>query len=344
MKVESLFSVFVFLFFSLSCQKEKITLSSNADDHIFVESDGASMPVWMKGNTASGVILIFVHGGPGGSSMSNADASYMIPIQESFGVAYWDQRSSGSSQGNSNKDLTIDQYSEDLKMVINVLKKRYGSSTSIFLLAHSWGGTVSTSFLTKDISNQQLIKGWICMDGAFSPKEIFEESRKAIVNFGTIEIAQNHKIDEWQPMVDYCNNNFPVDVATGLKINEMSFKAESLMEDVYQATTTSGINNFNPNNITANIINQYATSHSDIIDEMFATSFIDKLNLINVPTLALWGKYDFTVPAVLADTLAANIGTSEIINLILPHSGHSCAMNEPELFSAGIISFVNLYK
>ena len=52
-----------------SCQKEEITLSDNAKDHFFLKSDGAEMPVWVEGNTESKTLVIFLHGGPGGSSI-----------------------------------------------------------------------------------------------------------------------------------------------------------------------------------------------------------------------------------------------------------------------------------
>ena len=38
-------------------------------DFFFVSNDGAHMPVWVRGNVSSGVFLINLHGGPGGSSM-----------------------------------------------------------------------------------------------------------------------------------------------------------------------------------------------------------------------------------------------------------------------------------
>jgi hypothetical protein len=49
----------------LSCQKEKITLGTNVSETFFANNKGVNMPVHVKGNTASKLILVFVPGGPG---------------------------------------------------------------------------------------------------------------------------------------------------------------------------------------------------------------------------------------------------------------------------------------
>ena len=120
--------------FATSCTKENIGFS---DDLSFIRNKGADMPVWVRGNTASGVFVILNHGGPGSSGLfevymeaqpgdGNIDHESPLKIlEESFAMVYWDQRFSGNSQGNANPDeATTDDFADDLDLVIDVLKER----------------------------------------------------------------------------------------------------------------------------------------------------------------------------------------------------------------------------
>jgi pimeloyl-ACP methyl ester carboxylesterase len=132
------------------------------------------MRVSVKGNTASGKIMLIVHGGPGGSAFLYHTKEMQNLLEPRFAVAYWDQRTSGASQGGVNTEtVTLSQFGDDLKKVIQVLMYRYGTTTKIFLMSHSWGGMVATQFLTTD-TDQELVAGWIfaipCMTGHLTIK------------------------------------------------------------------------------------------------------------------------------------------------------------------------------
>lgn len=330
--------------FFWGCHKESITISSDADDLIMVDYAGAQMPVRIRGNTASNVMIVFVHGGPGGNALLNADASFMMDLQARYGIAYWDQRNSGSAQGQGSDHLTIAQFAEDLKAVIQVLKARYGEQTSIFLYAHSWGGTVTSAFLTQNTANQDLVKGWICVDGAYSPKEIADLSRRRMIAYGQSQIDQGIKPDQWQDIVDVCTQTLPIDRASILQLNAKAYEAEDLIDSIERPAVTSGQSTLNPSSYLAGATNQNAIMASGLIDELFATSFMDRLHLIQTPTLAIWGKYDFAVPTTLADTLISYIGSTSKQKLILDHSGHVGMSNEPNVFNAGVIGFVEQFR
>ena len=126
-----------------SCQKEDLS----QEDQFFVSNDDAVMPVYIRGNLESDVIILFLHGGPGG----NASQATFIPsfqdIENSYAFAYWDQRASGLSQGNPDKStFTVEQFVEDTYYVIEALNVRYPGK-QIFLFGHSWGGALGAAYL-----------------------------------------------------------------------------------------------------------------------------------------------------------------------------------------------------
>ena len=152
----------IFLILLFGCQKEKITISEASSQVFFVENAGASMRVLVDGNTQSNIYILVIHGGPGLSSYFY-DTKYVSQhLGDKYAMVYWDQRNAGASQGNSNgKQLHLSQMVDDLIKVIDVLKYRYGSNMSLFLLGHSFGGLIAADFLTHP-GNQDMIRIYKC--------------------------------------------------------------------------------------------------------------------------------------------------------------------------------------
>src|SRR4051812_15358351 len=113
------------IFLSGSCKKQSVQLSVSANDLFWVTNQGADMPVWVKGNTRSNVIILVIHGGPGDGAYSFSDFE-TEKLRENYSVAFWDQRNAGASSGNSNiSSLSLPQMVSDLEALIHVLKYRY---------------------------------------------------------------------------------------------------------------------------------------------------------------------------------------------------------------------------
>ena len=160
-----LYFLFFFLVFT-SCQKEA-SIGTNVKDRFFLENEGATMPVLVEGNTASGVFVIVIHGGPGGDAMiyNTALTSFSDPMETRYAMVYWDQRGSGNASGNYDDDkLIMDQFVDDLDKLITVIEHRYGNELSIFLLGHSWGGALGSAYITTG-DNQDRLNGWINVGG-----------------------------------------------------------------------------------------------------------------------------------------------------------------------------------
>jgi pimeloyl-ACP methyl ester carboxylesterase len=68
--------------------------------------------------------------------------------------------------------------------------------------------------------------------------------------------------------------------------------------------------------------------------------YSSKLNSLTLPILCLTGKYDFTCPVGLAEEVMKKVNSTKKKLVILPHSGHICMTNEPEIFYPEIVKFV----
>src|SRR5664279_1657480 len=175
----------------LGCQKEKITISGATSEVFFVENAGASMRVLVHGNTASNVYILVIHGGPGLGSYFY-DTKYISQnLGDKYAMVYWDQRNAGASQGSSNGgNLNLSQMVDDLKKVIQVLKYRYGSNMSLFLLGHSFGGLIAADFLTQP-GNQNMIKGFINVDGSHNYPLNDTLTRQMLLSYGQKQVSIN---------------------------------------------------------------------------------------------------------------------------------------------------------
>src|SRR3954452_15626274 len=93
----------------------------------FVRSDGADLPVWVRGNVASGVFLVLLPGGPGSSGIWLYPKSEGFQaLEQDYAVVYQDQRGSGATQGNvPASSINLEQFVTDTDRVLQVIRQRY---------------------------------------------------------------------------------------------------------------------------------------------------------------------------------------------------------------------------
>jgi pimeloyl-ACP methyl ester carboxylesterase len=331
----------------VGCQKETVSVGPNVRDYFYLENQGAKMPVLVEGNTASGTMVVWVHGGPGGTAIGfQNDENSTKYLETNFGVAYWDQRAAGGSQGSNTPPLALNQYADDLKKLVQLLKYRYGSQTKIFLLSHSWGGLVAPAFLTEG-TNQQLVRGWIDVAGAHNYYANDSLTRAYLFQFGTDQISKNIHTAEWQPIVDYCQTHVPnYDLTVSRALNACADQAEGYIDDI-QKNSGTGIGNLFSTSKTAFSLfwfasNAGATYFADLNKGVLHAEYSSKLSRLTLPILCITGKYDFTVPRGLADEVMQKTASTRKKLVILPHSGHICMDNEPIPFYEAVVEFIRL--
>ncbi len=334
--------------FLASCQKVKITIGTNVSEPFYLDNNGASMRVLVEGNTLSNVFLIFVHGGPGtGSSFYNTE-SITQNIENKYAVVYWDQRNAGASQGNSNGNyLNLSQMTDDLKKVIQVLKSRYGQNASVFILGHSFGGLLVSSFMTSD-NNQSMVTGWIFVDGSHNYPLNDTLTRQMLMTVGKQQIALNKNTGKWNAIISYCNThtgNFTLDESS--QLGDYASDAETYMEEVNQFDYETYIlqHVFSGNlTLTALLFNHLYSSNADFNSELARTEFSTSLYKVVKPTLILFGKYDFICPKELGDDVFKRITTSDKKIVISPISGHNLIFQDEALFCNEVNKFIEQYK
>ncbi|NVO10421.1 MAG: alpha/beta hydrolase [Bacteroidales bacterium] len=330
-----------------SCQKEKITIGTNVSETFYLDNNGESMRVLVEGNTLSRTFLIFVHGGPGASSYFYNTDYINYNIENKYAVVYWDQRNAGASQGNSNgSGLNLPQMTEDLKKVIQVIKYRYGQNSSIFILGHSFGGLLVTSFMTTD-NYQAMVKGWIVVDGSHNYPLNDTLTRQMLLSVGQQQVALNNNTDNWNAIISYCNShtgNFTLQESKQLE--SFASDAETYFNEVRQLSAsdfeTMAVNDSWP--ITSMLFNYIYSLNASINEQLAVTQFSTSLYKVTTPTLLLFGKYDFVCPKELGDDILNRINTTDKKMIISPISGHSMMFQDEALFCNEVNKFIELHR
>jgi proline iminopeptidase len=320
----------------------------NEGDFFYLINKGAEMPIIVRGNKASGVFVLFIHGGPGGTAIQKIGLPVFNQLEQHYATVFWDQRGSGSSQGNSPDDLlTLDQFVEDLDKVVDLLQYKY-NNPEIFLFGHSWGGCLGTAYLT-DQERQRKIKGWIEVDGAHNNPKGDSLSLQFVTDYAVQQIDSNKDVSYWNYALGWYarNPNFTSDQLEHYAFLE---KAHGYVHDpnikrdpkTFPEYTTTYLFN-SPADVTAELTNYNHVIKHFIISDIDLTP---QMKSITLPALLMWGEYDGVIPYPMAQQAFFALGTIAAQKSItqLPNAAHFSFYEDPDLCANTIIGFVEKYR
>ena len=133
-----------------------IILTSRTSTPPFLDADGEVLPesiaeerhvklggveqyVLLRGRSRTAPLLVYVHGGPGGSETPFLRL-YNAELENDFLTVYWDQRGTVKSFDArlDPTELTIARMTADLRELIDLLLAEFNQD-QVLLIAHSWG-------------------------------------------------------------------------------------------------------------------------------------------------------------------------------------------------------------
>ena len=332
------------LFLTLSCHDDPY----RDGDFFFLVNKNASMPVTVRGNRGSGIFVLFIHGGPGGSALQKVGLPAFNDLENSYATVFWDQRGSGSSEGNSSESLlTLTQFVEDLDKLVDLIRAKYGAP-EIFLMGHSWGGCLGTAYLL-DPARASKIKGWIEVDGAHNNPKGDSLSMNFVTSFAQQQVSQGMDADFWNYVLGWYlkNPNFTSDQLEHYAFVE---KANGYVHDptVQRVPATFPGYSFDYIFNSSADASMALTNYNHVIKH-FIISDIDltsEMKNIKLPALIVWGKEDSIIPYPMAQHAFNALGTlsSRKSIVTLPNSGHVGFYEEPDLFANSVRLFIEANK
>jgi len=339
-------AIFIFVIIALFCSCGDFLLDENfrGGDWFYLENKGATMPVWVKGNMQSEAFIIFLSGGPGQSSKDEAINNAFKELQKNYAFVYWEQRGSGISQGNTKpENLTIEQFVEDLEKIIILIQYKY-NNPKLFLMGHSWGGTLGIAFLLNQI-NQSNISGWIEIDGGHNVKDGWLLSMEWQMEKASEQINKGNYVNFWEEEIAWYKSK--PDLSGFDNLDRFSRNVDKLNGYIYNLSNVHepAISLFFSSFPLFDFLNQVYLLSNNRFD-LQNINLVSEMHKITIPSLILWGRHDGILPVELAqeayDNLDTNINDKHIY--IFENSAHSPFLEEPGLFVERIRTFIDKYK
>lgn len=314
------------------------------DDFYYLRYKGADMPVAVRGNISSGVFIVFMHGGPGGSTYPEKAYGMFAETESHFAMVYYDQRASGNSQGKTKRSqINIDQYIEDLEVLIAQVNDRYNPD-HIFLMGHSWGGTLGTAFLLKE-GNQEKVDGWIEIDGGHNlGNGAYELSRDYVLDYaGTIldsGTASEKETEDWEAIIRYYDGVetwddpfFVIGHSGNVGRANGYFHDPANEEGLIDAEMIFATEN--------NMIAYFLQNLNVILNmDIWHLDYTSRLSEIEIPVLIAWGRYDGILPVELGIQAKEAMNLPDEQFIIFENSAHIPQIEEPDLFNEKLIAFI----
>lgn len=325
-----------------------LTLGCTSGDYWYFRTDGVDLPVRVEGNLDSGIVLLMLHGGPGGSAVDYNFGLDSELVEEAFAVAYYDQRSQGGSHGSYDRSIfSVQQVADDNANLVLALRARYGEDTSVWLYGHSWGGMLGTATL---LDTDADVDGWIESAGSHDYPLNDVYTAEMLLSVAEEEIADGSAYKpEWkdiQRTVERIVEDDKIGENESLTLNGMAFEAEEYVHIKNGAFGDESLARYLLTNPTSQLTGWWAgLEGADLLNESAqATSYTDRLDEIEVPSLFLYGERDFVVPAQLGIDAYERVSTDETDFILYEDAGHSLMVSYPRQYANDIIDFVRTYN
>jgi len=340
--MKRLIIIFLTVCCCLGCNKPEI--DTDVSETFYVRHEGANMPVYVRGNTASNKLILILHGGPGGNGYQYYLSQFAPELGREFGLLALDQRGQGGAQGHYSKDrVTIEQMRQDVKAVVLATRERYGKDVKIYLMGHSWGGLLGTAFAQSE--DQFLVDGWIEVAGAHDLPLLYTSAYAMLDSFADVELQLGRERDFWLEVKDGLAQ-LPLEVdelEDWLTLNRLGHRAGGMIPQIERDSTRDiGLDE----TLWGNPIDPLTTISSwntgtKLLDEVIVTNLTPTMSEIQIPTLFLWGRYDFVVPPRLAETGFPLVGTADKEIWWFESSAHSPMFDQPGEYVSVVTDWIN---
>lgn len=300
------------------------------------------MPVIVRGKVDSRILILFLHGGPGGTAMKKIGTRAFNGLEEDFGVVYWDQRGAeGSQGGNQNKYMNLGQFIEDLDVLIDKIQTLYPTS-QVYLMGHCWGGGFGTAYLA-DTTRQSKITGWIDVAGAHNNPKGDSLSAAWVKNYAKEKIVKGEQVRYWKRAISWYDKNsrFASNALGHYNFVRKSHGyqyAEGDSLGVFPCYTNMDIIR-KPFSYAAYYLNYYSTLNKFIISDIDLTP---QMKNITLPSLIIWGDKDGLIPVAMASEAYHALGTSGSKKqlVIFENTAHTIYYEQPTRFVIAVKEFV----
>lgn len=354
-KIFNLIVLIILSCLSFSCREQNNR--QNIDQELLVKVPASELYVRVRGNPEK-PLIVNLHGGPGG--YSGIDIKLMGPrLEDDFLLAYLDQRGCGKSMACSDTTfLTVEQYLEDLDIVIDTLLKQY-KREKVHIMGTSWGGMYGFLYLLTD---QSKVRSYACIDGKVNShyqnhslidfelnraNELLQtdisEAKQAELNQIVTELKRikNSEFAQFHTDVNWMKHEVPAKLGFNAYFADTSLIIS--YQDVVQDTALMNLMRYSEETYAE------VAEKAEIVNAAFRnTPTYNNINIepeleqIEIPTLVVQGELDYVVGTGQAELIyhaLSSLPTDKKELHIIPGVGHCPAIESPQLLSEILLGF-----
>lgn len=307
-------------------------------DFFYISCSDAIMPVWVKGDESSDDLVIFLHGGPNDGAIQFALAGWPL-IEDSCRMVWWDQRHAGQSQGSPDiSETTMEDYTADLQLLLEVLQSRYDPDT-ITLLGTSWGSAVALAYLSDSAENRAQVDRFISLFGTHDFTMSYAAARDRMLTAAEGEAlafySSHERIDTLE---DFSRHMEYVIDAGGYTLEGSISHVDAEFSISYVFASPVALFPMLLTDLTADA--DAAFMERILTDDRLSEAGV--LSAVDTPTLLLSGGKDLTAPKEVSEYIAGEL--IDAVHQVLPDSAHFSfgSASDLDMFNRYIAEFLGL--
>jgi pimeloyl-ACP methyl ester carboxylesterase len=297
-----------------------------------VELNGYPQWVLIRGHDVSDPLFLFLHGGPGESSLWLAHHT-MKELERHLLCVNWDQRGAGKSllPGPDPSSMTVEQFYEDTVDLIKLLLAEF-EKEKLLLLGHSWGGLLATRVAAR---HPELLHGVILMNSTIDNRRgedlsyrwALKQARdahddKAVTALdrlgGSDTYGKDGKFIERKIVFRY-----------GGLVHSDPLRMVRLMFQAPEYSIADCIRSFRMKSLSFSI--------PLMADELTSFNLVKEVRQLAVPVFLFLGRHDHTAPTELSEEFYEALEAPHKEVVWFEESAHTPDLDEPERFQREVM-------
>lgn len=309
-----------------SCGTGQSGLAVKVSERIPVQQ--ASLYLEVRGSRSDAPVLLWLHGGPGGAErplfeLFNGD------LEQSFRVAYYDQRGAGRSFDPAAPAglLTVDRHLADLQAIVERLKAEQRVSR-VTLVGHSWGSLLAIRYAQQHPENVAAVVG---VSQVVAPLENQKEqwhfvAQAAAVMNDSRSLSQLRQIGP-PPL------SGAAELRLGRLVDRFGGTWQRRPSYAWAMVRAIGAGLIKPGEISR-FIRANERSVAAMTPELLRTDLRRQAPQVQVPVVLFLGRFDHQISTATARAYEQALRSPAKSFLVFARSAHNIPFEEPQAFSA----------
>jgi pimeloyl-ACP methyl ester carboxylesterase len=269
-------------------------------------------------------IVVFLHGGPG-MSVSHLVEEIFPELEKTHKIIIWDQLGSGLSYSSElqAQDLSVRSAIEDLKILLDILRKNYPRRKCI-LVGHSYGGlfgvyAIQDKYIQKCISHFIALHPWI---------ETNEDKEKEVILKRVEEIAKTYQKvyeNKSEIIAKYLKTGYWIDQYLAPYGYDTYSKYTNWDYQEKRVNTSQVYSNEEKENYAKGM------ALSESLYQDVTTNYNPTKDISNIPirTTFVSAEYDLITPTELLNDFLSKI-SGNYSHIHLPETNHYSFLDQPD--------------